>query len=312
VRVARLVQRVPAVLEELATGAIHLTGLFLLARVLTPQNADGLLSESRGKTRAEIEKVIATWFPRPDVPPSFQPVAEQPTLAPTVETRRPGTTAPLAHPRLEPLSATRYRLELTAGVSFRDKLELARQLTSHAVPDGDVVEILERGLDALIQRETQRRCGTGRPGKQRPTAPGSRHVPVEVERQVRERDGGQCSFVDGAGRRCSERRFITLEHEQPFALGGPHTVDNLSLLCWAHNQDAARRAFGAEHIENKRAEAAVRKPAPAYDKTLTALVKLGFSKKRAQQALGALETRGAEYEVEPLLREALALLTPGH
>ena len=98
VRVARLVLRVPRALDELATGAIHLTGLFLLARVLTPddpgkspagENADGLLAESRGKSRAEIEKVIATWFPRPDVPTTLRPIAAQATL----EVGRPETTA---------------------------------------------------------------------------------------------------------------------------------------------------------------------------------------------------------------------------
>src|SRR5262245_19976786 len=43
VRVARLVQRLPRVLDELASGAIHLTGLFLLSQHLTEDNADVLL-----------------------------------------------------------------------------------------------------------------------------------------------------------------------------------------------------------------------------------------------------------------------------
>jgi hypothetical protein len=311
VRVARLVLRVPRVLEELATGAIHLTGLFLLARVLTPENADGLLAESRGKSRAEIEKVIATWFPRPDVPTSLRPIAEQATL----EVGRPGTTQPkvappAARPRLEPLSATTCRLELTAPARFRQKLELALQLSSHSVPDGDVVEVLERGLDHLILAETKRRSGAGRPRKARPTAPGSRHIPLEVQREVRERDCNWCTFVDDKGRRCSERRYITLEHKEPFALGGPPTVDNISLLCSAHNQHAARKAFGEEHIERKRAEASASKASSVDDKALSALVKLGFPRKLAQQALRQLEAQGAESEVEPLLRSALALLTP--
>src|SRR5262247_3873532 len=47
-RVARLALRLPPVLDELQSGAIHLTGLFLLDRYLNDENAEGLLAEARG------------------------------------------------------------------------------------------------------------------------------------------------------------------------------------------------------------------------------------------------------------------------
>src|SRR5512135_1716118 len=43
VRVARAAQRWPRVIDELASGAIHLTGLVLLSDHLTDDNADSLL-----------------------------------------------------------------------------------------------------------------------------------------------------------------------------------------------------------------------------------------------------------------------------
>jgi len=67
-RVARLVLRLPRALDELQSGAIHLTGLFLLERYLNDENAEGLLAEARGKSRRELEKILAIRFPRPDVP----------------------------------------------------------------------------------------------------------------------------------------------------------------------------------------------------------------------------------------------------
>src|SRR5262245_9377339 len=67
-RVARLALRLPRVLDELRSGAIHLTGLFLLGRYLNEENADALLAEARGTSRRELEKILATRFPRPDVP----------------------------------------------------------------------------------------------------------------------------------------------------------------------------------------------------------------------------------------------------
>ena len=64
-RVARLYLELPQILDELKSGALHLTGLFLLSGHLTEDNVESLLAEARGKTRRELELVIARWFPRP-------------------------------------------------------------------------------------------------------------------------------------------------------------------------------------------------------------------------------------------------------
>src|SRR5215471_1317463 len=64
-RVARLALRLPRVLDELRSGAIHLTGLFLLERYLNDENAEELLVLARGTSRRELEKVLAIQFPRP-------------------------------------------------------------------------------------------------------------------------------------------------------------------------------------------------------------------------------------------------------
>ncbi len=73
VRVARLAERVPRALEELESGSVHLTGLFLLSQHVTQENADALLDQAKGKSRREIEVLIAIWFPKPDVPDSIEP-----------------------------------------------------------------------------------------------------------------------------------------------------------------------------------------------------------------------------------------------
>jgi hypothetical protein len=122
-------------------------------------------------------------------------------------------------------------VEFTARAELRDELERARELLSHAMPNGDLGQLFERALDALIEKETRRRFGAGRPRKQRELKEDSRHIPVEIARAVWERDQGQCAFMDAEGRRCSERRFLTLEHRHPFALGGPPTLENICLLC---------------------------------------------------------------------------------
>src|SRR6187399_412831 len=74
-RVARLALVVPAALDELRSGRIHLTGLFVLSRYVTPENADELLGEARGKSRGELQRLLARRFPRPDVAERLAPIA---------------------------------------------------------------------------------------------------------------------------------------------------------------------------------------------------------------------------------------------
>ena len=182
---------------------------------------------------------------------------------------------------------------------------------------------VSRAIKALIEKEVRRRRGAGQKRKRRVQKPGSRHVPVEVAAEVWRRDGSQCTFVDEEGRRCSARRFLTIEHVQPYACGGPATVDNLSLLCSSHNAHTARQVFGEAHIEKKRRE---RKPRdvpatqaevrptdavqsdsrePIETKVCSALCKMGFRKHEVVQAVGKPEPRGRA-QTESLLRAALA------
>ncbi|MCC6903480.1 MAG: hypothetical protein IT377_31205 [Polyangiaceae bacterium] len=319
VRVARLVPRFPRVLDELASGAIHLTGLFLLSGHLTENNADQLLAEARGKSKRQIEELLARWFPRPDVAATITPTSVEPAqaeLSTMSGTGSSGPPEPAARARVEPLSAASFRVEFTASTTLRDKLERARNLLSHAVPSGDLATVIERAIDELIAVETKRRSGAGKPRKHRETKPGSRHVPVEVQRAVRERDEDQCTFVDAEGRRCSEKRFVTIEHVEPFALRGPTTVENCCLLCRAHNNHRARQVFGEEHVARKVAEARARRQASGvpvgevFDKVLAALTHSGFKHAQARRALEEVRRRGVEPRPEPLLRAALAVLVP--
>jgi 5-methylcytosine-specific restriction endonuclease McrA len=79
-----------------------------------------------------------------------------------------------------------------------------------------------------------------------------RSVPAAVRRAVWSRDAGLCTFTDSGGRRCHERARLELHHEHAFALGGPTTVDNLRLVCRAHNALLAERDFGWAHMERWR------------------------------------------------------------
>jgi hypothetical protein len=82
-----------------------------------------------------------------------------------------------------------------------------------------------------------------------PIGPGPRtgrraHIPNEVRRQVLERDGFRCTYTAPDGQRCECTRFLQIHHDQAWAKGGPETLENLRLLCSAHNQLLGELEFG--------------------------------------------------------------------
>ena len=337
VRVARLASRLPQVLGELRKGAIHLTGLFLLAQFLTQDNYDSWMASARGKSKRQIEQLIAARAPRPEVPERLAPLPE-PLPMPSKECEHentcPGPTASPARGRLEPLSVRHWSVQFTASAQLYAKIERARELLSHALPDGELASLFERALDLLIERETKRKQGAAKPAKaagkdpqkRRPLKSGSRHVPRLVARVVWQRDGGQCTFVDSEGRRCSSRHFLTLEHRQPYALGGPPTPENICLLCRAHNLHRARQVFGEWHGKEKRNRRAspVRegdtapRPEPPVETTPDTIVLklcaglrlLGFTASEVRRALFELSPIALDSELDSLLRTALKILVP--
>ena len=148
--------------------------------------------------------------------------------------------------RIDPLSAESYAMRLTARSETIERLRRAQDILSHAVPDGDVDEILFRALGALIEQEERKRgmaparrrssVKAARPTAKKTIAEPSRRVAASVEREVRERDGHACAFVAADGRRCGEKRFVEIHHLKPWIAGGPETRANLGLRCRAHNQ----------------------------------------------------------------------------
>src|SRR6478752_606011 len=67
VAAARVCGRIPGVFERVARGQVHLCALCALASRLTTDNAPELLDACRGKTRRQVEELLAVRFPRPDV-----------------------------------------------------------------------------------------------------------------------------------------------------------------------------------------------------------------------------------------------------
>ena len=69
---ARASREHPMILEMLADGRLHLTGIALIAPHLTRENRDVILQRATHKTKREVEELVAELAPRPDVRPSIR------------------------------------------------------------------------------------------------------------------------------------------------------------------------------------------------------------------------------------------------
>jgi 5-methylcytosine-specific restriction endonuclease McrA len=132
----------------------------------------------------------------------------------------PSATAFSHRSILAPLAPERYLLKVTLSRDAHDRLERARALLRHAIPNGDPAAVVERALTALIEQLEKRKiAATSRPRRHPSPASRTRHVPAAVKRAVWARDQGQCAFV-GAHGRCEEAAFLEFHHVRPFAVGG--------------------------------------------------------------------------------------------
>ena len=283
IRAARTARQFPAIYGLLADGRLHLTAVVFLTPYLTPENAAELLAAAAHRSKAGIEQFLAARFPRPDLPARIEALAPSPALGELVlepveshgpdvrqlvpepvESPPPGTAIPslagfLPSPGtvrsgVAPLAPGRYGLQFTVAQDTYEKLRYAQALLGHAVPAGELAQVLDRALDALIARLEQRKfAATTRPRSRRSQVSASpRHVPAEVRRAVWERDGGRCTFMSAAGHRCESRTRLEFDHAEPVVLGGRATVNGIRLRCRAHNQYAAECAFGSDFMRRKR------------------------------------------------------------
>lgn len=282
IEAAKAARKYPIILDLLSDGSVNLTTVGLLVPELTPENHVALLEAARHKTKRQVQELVAQLRPQPSVPssirrlptpragaealgtgdlpplsPALSPVAahsttaEAPVLAEAQAVARRPVIA--RKPIIAPLAPQRYRVQFTASAETHAKLLQAQELLRSQVPEGDVGEIIDRALTALLKDLTKRKfAATDRPREtdskpsraSRGTVPRTRHIPAEVKRTVWSRDGEQCAFMAPDGRRCTERVFLEFHHVVPYSAGGEATVENIQLRCRAHNGFEAELVFG--------------------------------------------------------------------
>ncbi len=176
-------------------------------------------------------------------------------------------------PRVAPSEPVRHRVAFTASADVVAKLEKLQELMGDATLEevvGKAAELLLGKIDPAqrharreARHESRRAAEANEPCKRAPTpaaaaagarrkeattpvpAVGPRHPGAALRDRVLVAAGRQCEFVSTDGVRCTETRYLSLDHVRPYALGGTSTEQsNLRCLCMAHNLYFARLTFG--------------------------------------------------------------------
>lgn len=77
----------------------------------------------------------------------------------------------------------------------------------------------------------------------------TQRVSGKVRDGILHRDGYRCTFIAADGTRCSETRFLEVDHRVPRCHGGANDECNLRCLCRVHNLLVAEQKLGREFLE---------------------------------------------------------------
>jgi 5-methylcytosine-specific restriction endonuclease McrA len=329
-RTVRSLQALPQLAKALSEGQLNWSAVKELARVATAETETEWLCAAKGKRARMIEKLV-----------SGRVRGDRPSDAVRLEAQR---------------HVLRFEVSPETLATFREAMQKARQDSGGPLDDDAVLLLLAR---AVLERASEspdagrasyqiavmhcERCGNSfqRAGADSvPLEPevaemvacdaqrvgvthvggvpqrASQEVPPVVRRHVILRDKGKCS-VPG----CRHSTFVDVHHIVSRTDGGPHTADNLIVLCAAHHRAVHRGQLrvtgsvssglhfrhgdGTAYGESASASAS---NVGVRERVLQGLIRLGF---RERDARSALERVGSvPVTPEEVLRSALRELAP--
>jgi 5-methylcytosine-specific restriction endonuclease McrA len=232
---ARLVRRVPVLLQYVRRGEIDLSTLLLLRNVIDETNAEELIRATRCRSKRQIERYLES--------------RQSPSAGDNKGARQAkGATSALTE-RLDAISEELHLLEIAIRNETRILIERARHLVNTAAPNATLADLVHQAFEHLVETlenavaEARLKRARHRP----PVKTG--YISRAVRYAVFLRDGFQCTFVSAdSERRCTATRHLEIDHIIPRARGGTDELDNLRCVCRAHNRYFAEQILGKQFM----------------------------------------------------------------
>jgi len=302
IEVARKAREFPILFKAIEDGRLKLSAIRELAPHLTAGNASELIAQASRLRRHELRLLLAHRRPQAEalrLDGGVIPLGEKAGVT-------PAATGLSAHARIDPpaqnhakpLSPNRFALDFTISRETHDRMRYFQSLIGVS---NDLADTFDRALEIAIRKVEKRKFGAATRSRNRDNrSQNPRYIPMDVRRAVWMRDEGRCTFASEAGRRCTVTGNVEFDHVIPVARGGIATVDNLRLLCRAHNQYEAERLMGVGLMERKREQGERFADLVAAMRSLRA--KPAEAKAAAEHAMGTAPDAALEEQIRIALR----------
>jgi len=158
------------------------------------------------------------------------------------------STQPVIQERVRAISEIQSEVRFTASDELLLNLEKLRGLRAHKHPHASILELIGIALKMAVEKlDPSERVQKPFPA-QKPT----RIVNQALKTFIWKRDQSRCTYEDPrTKRRCTSQHALEMDPITPYALGGATTVENLRLLCRAHNLYEAQKIFGKLEVVSK-------------------------------------------------------------
>jgi hypothetical protein len=253
-----------SIYERLKTGKLSLCAAAMLEKVIKCENATDIVEQASGKSKRELEVLIAEQLPERCLKRRQETVRVKKVIRSSPSPLFTNSESALKQPVQAAVKSFTVTLEFSEEEMAIIE-EAGKILSTHKVKNAvlgsakNLIASKRRRESARDKRllkgaaNTKVSDGTSLEkraidnGRSRPVLH-SRYVPADDEHAVEQRDECRCTFVSAEGKRCSETRYLQFDHIIPHALRGESTSKNLRLLCPAHNQLEAEKVFGKAAI----------------------------------------------------------------
>lgn len=245
---------------------VNLTILALIAGPLLKGHSIDLIDEVIGKTKKEVEALLAGRNPaKSDQPDRFNNIgvekgrkkdkttngASQKNLSTSQQQGLDFKDSPKTNetPQDEEILV---RVSFVTSQNVTKKIDRVKELLARKYPNGKMDDLLEELLDFYIEKKDPLQLPTKERKKSPKKSPPPGKVAVKKEprapsvtdsRKAHQKSEGRCEWTNEQGIRCQERKFLDRDHKIPYAKGGSSKVHNIRILCRAHNALESRRAF---------------------------------------------------------------------
>jgi len=243
---ARLLKELPEIETQIANGDLNLTNLCAFQSFVRAEKmADQPL------TREEKLEIISA-------------VGNKPTRQVKQELIQQSHQPALLAEKFQLVPDTMTRFETPMTNEQLDILNEFRSLYAHELGDLSNQRVLMFLLEKAVQFkkkklgliETKFKSSNNAPLPRAPQVKKQRTpITIIVKRQVWKRANACCEHIDAKSKeRCSSNFALETDHVLPLALGGTNDLDNLQLLCRAHNSRRSVKTFGIHEIRPSNAE----------------------------------------------------------